>query len=121
AAAEGRLAVPGPVPARSGRRSQSCLGTRAPRTARRTAAHLPPDSERATQARRRPCGVAAIRPYSWRHSGSTGMNDNNLIQLMTIVERAVRPVQASTSRKRKMREELLAHVTGVFEEEAAKL
>ena len=49
------------------------------------------------------------------------MNDNNLIQLMTIVERAVRPVQASTSRKRKMREELLAHVTGVFEEEAAKL
>src|SRR5262249_13034672 len=44
-----------------------------------------------------------------------------LTQLKIIVERAVRPVRASTSRKRKMHEELLAHVSGVFEEEAAKL
>jgi ATP-dependent Clp protease ATP-binding subunit ClpC len=40
---------------------------------------------------------------------------------MIVVERAVRPVRASMSRKRKMREELLGHVVGVFEEEAARL
>lgn len=44
-----------------------------------------------------------------------------MIQLKIIVERAVRPVRASTARKRKMREELLAHVSGVFEEELARL
>ncbi len=41
------------------------------------------------------------------------------IAQMKIVERAVRPVQASTARKRKMREELLAHLTEIFEEELA--
>ena len=46
------------------------------------------------------------------------MNESTLIQLKILVERAVRPVRASTSRRRKMREELLAHVVGVFEEEA---
>ena len=40
--------------------------------------------------------------------------------LMVIVERAVRPVQATLDRKRKMREELLAHVNGVFDEELAR-
>jgi hypothetical protein len=49
------------------------------------------------------------------------MNESTLTQLKIIVERAVRPVRASTPRKRKMREELLAHVSGVFEEESAKL
>src|SRR5579872_93282 len=48
------------------------------------------------------------------------MNESTLTQLKMIVERAVRPVRASTSRKWRMREELLAHVVGVFEEEAAK-
>jgi hypothetical protein len=46
------------------------------------------------------------------------MNESTLTQLKIVVERAVRPVQASAARKRKMREELLAHVGGVFEEEA---
>ena len=49
------------------------------------------------------------------------MNESTLTQLKVIVERAVRPVRASTSRKGKMREELLAHVVGVFEEEAVRL
>jgi hypothetical protein len=49
------------------------------------------------------------------------MNESSLTQLKIIVERAVRPVRASTSCKRKMREELLAHVSGVFEEEFAQL
>jgi hypothetical protein len=49
------------------------------------------------------------------------MNESTLTQLQIIVERAVRPVRASTARKRKMRQELLAHVVGVFEEESAKL
>lgn len=46
------------------------------------------------------------------------MNESTLIQLKIMVERAVRPVRAGSARKRKMREELLAHVVGVFEEEA---
>jgi hypothetical protein len=49
------------------------------------------------------------------------MNESTLTQLKIIVERAVRPVRASTARQRKMREELLAHVVGVFAEESAKL
>jgi hypothetical protein len=49
------------------------------------------------------------------------MNESTLTQLKIIVERAVRPVRASFARKRKMREELLAHVGGVFEEELARL
>jgi hypothetical protein len=47
------------------------------------------------------------------------MNDTILTQLKTIVERAVRPVTASRRRKRQMREELLAHLTAVFDEERA--
>ena len=49
------------------------------------------------------------------------MNESTLTQLRILVEQAVRPVQASTYRKRKMREELLAHVNAAFEEEAARL
>ena len=48
------------------------------------------------------------------------MNQSTLTQLKTLVERAVRGVEASAPRKRKMREELLAHVSAVYEEEAAK-
>jgi hypothetical protein len=46
------------------------------------------------------------------------MNESTLTQLKILVERVVRPVRASTTPKLKMREELLAHVVGVFEEEA---
>jgi len=49
------------------------------------------------------------------------MNESILTQLKIIVERAVRPFRASTSRQRQMRQELLAHVSGVFEEESARL
>jgi ATP-dependent Clp protease ATP-binding subunit ClpC len=42
------------------------------------------------------------------------------IELMKIVERAVRPVPSSTPRKRKMREELLAHLSTIYEEELAR-
>jgi hypothetical protein len=49
------------------------------------------------------------------------MNESTLSQLRILVERAVRPVRASRTRKRRMREELLAHLTAVFEEEAARL
>jgi hypothetical protein len=49
------------------------------------------------------------------------MNGFTLTQLKILVERAVRPVRASVCSKRKMREELLAHVTAVFEEELARL
>jgi ATP-dependent Clp protease ATP-binding subunit ClpC len=43
------------------------------------------------------------------------------ISLMKLVERSVRPVRASTVRKRKMREELFAHLTVIFDEELARL
>ncbi|HZZ78006.1 MAG TPA: hypothetical protein VFE62_05790 [Gemmataceae bacterium] len=46
------------------------------------------------------------------------MNEATLTQLKVLVERAVRPLQASSQRKQEMREELLAHLTAVFEEEA---
>ena len=46
------------------------------------------------------------------------MNDVILKELKTVVERAVRPVRATMARKRKMREELLAHLVSIFEEEA---
>jgi hypothetical protein len=49
------------------------------------------------------------------------MNESTLTQLKILVERAVRPVRASAGRKQNMREELLSHVIGVFEEEVAKL
>lgn len=46
------------------------------------------------------------------------MNDVTLQELKIVVERAVRPVRATVARKRKMREELLAHLVSIFEEEA---
>jgi ATP-dependent Clp protease ATP-binding subunit ClpC len=49
------------------------------------------------------------------------MTESNLVQLKIIVERAVRPVRASITCKRKMREELLAHVSGAFEDEMARV
>jgi hypothetical protein len=49
------------------------------------------------------------------------MNESTLTRLKIVVERAVRPFRASVSCKRKMREELLAHVIGVFEEEFSRL
>ena len=42
-------------------------------------------------------------------------------ELMVQVERAVRPVRASARRKIRMREELLTHLTGIYEEERARL
>jgi hypothetical protein len=45
------------------------------------------------------------------------MNDAALKELKTVVERAVRPVRATFARKRGMREELLAHLVSIFEEE----
>jgi hypothetical protein len=47
------------------------------------------------------------------------MTESSLTQLKILVERAVRPICAGLRRKQKMREELLAHVTAVFEEELA--
>lgn len=49
------------------------------------------------------------------------MNEATHTQLRILVERAVRPVRASFSRKRKTRTELLAHVSDVFDEELARL
>lgn len=39
---------------------------------------------------------------------------------MKVVERIVRPVQASTPRKRKIREELLAHLSAIYDQELAR-
>ena len=42
-------------------------------------------------------------------------------ELMVQVERAVRPVRANSRCKDRMREELLTHLTGIYEEELARL
>lgn len=49
------------------------------------------------------------------------MNENVLTELKVVVERAVRPVRSSLPHKRRMREELLAHLVGTFDEELARL
>jgi ClpA/ClpB-like protein len=43
------------------------------------------------------------------------------IALMKIVERTVRPVRASIVWKRKMRDELFAHLSGIYEQEMSRL
>jgi hypothetical protein len=48
-------------------------------------------------------------------------NDNVPAELKAIVERAVRPLQASLARKRRMREELLAQIVSIYDEELGKL
>ncbi len=45
------------------------------------------------------------------------MNETVLLKLKVLVESAVRPVRAWLPWKKKLREELLGHVTGVFEDE----
>src|SRR5262249_57175232 len=62
AAAQGRIAVSGAVPARSGRRGQGGLGIRAARPARRPASHLRINPEGATPAPRRPRRGGANSP-----------------------------------------------------------
>jgi len=49
------------------------------------------------------------------------MNESTLAQLKIIVERAVRPLQASTPRKRKMREELLTNLSAIYDQELVRL
>jgi hypothetical protein len=48
------------------------------------------------------------------------MNHSTLNELKILVERVVRPINASTRRKRQIRDELLAHVSATFQEEAAE-
>jgi len=43
------------------------------------------------------------------------------IEQMKVVERVVRPLQASMPRKRRMREELLAHLSAIYDQEQARL
>lgn len=47
--------------------------------------------------------------------------DDTTLALMKIVERAVRPVRANTIRKLKIRDELLAHLTAIYDEELTRL
>jgi hypothetical protein len=42
------------------------------------------------------------------------------LEQMRIIERVIRPVRTAVSRKRKMREEFLSHLDGLFEEEFAQ-
>jgi hypothetical protein len=49
------------------------------------------------------------------------MNDAVLRELKSVVEQSVQPVRATFARKRRMREELLAHLVSIFEEEVGTL
>src|SRR5215831_4839170 len=88
------------------------MGGRHGQPARSPPACLPPYEKGDETASRGPGGVAALRQRHRRHPESAGMND-----LMVHVERAVRAVRASPARKRRMRQELLAHLTALVEEE----
>jgi hypothetical protein len=48
-------------------------------------------------------------------------SDSSNSELMKVVERAVRPVRATRQRKLRMRQELLAHVSAIYEEERSRL
>lgn len=48
------------------------------------------------------------------------MNDVILRELKGVVEDAIRPVRATMARKRRIREELLAHVVSVFQQECER-
>lgn len=45
------------------------------------------------------------------------MNDSTVNELKAVVERAVQPIRATVARKRRMREDLLAHLVAIFEQE----
>src|SRR5207253_3421217 len=60
-------------------------------------------------------GVAAVCQRGRGNFGSSAMKE-----LMIQVERAVRPVRVGNRRKDRMREELLAHITCIYEEELAR-
>jgi hypothetical protein len=45
------------------------------------------------------------------------MNESTLTKLEALIESAVAPILATRARKRKMREEMLAHLTAIFDEE----
>ena len=49
------------------------------------------------------------------------MNEAAEKELKILVERTVRPVRATIVRKRQMREELLAHLVSIFDEESQKV
>jgi hypothetical protein len=49
------------------------------------------------------------------------MDNITLRELKRVVEQAVRPVRATMARKRRVREELLAHLVAIFEEETGRL
>jgi ATP-dependent Clp protease ATP-binding subunit ClpC len=51
---------------------------------------------------------------------ATTVNTGNRNELKVLVERVVRPVRATMARKRRMREELLAHAVSAFEEETQR-
>ena len=60
-------------------------------------------------------------PNHQRNYGDASMDNIILQELKRVVEQAVRPVRATMARKRRMREELLAHLVAIFEEEAGRL
>lgn len=51
----------------------------------------------------------------------TVLNEAVLKELKSVVDRAVEPVRATFARKQTMREELLAHLVAIFDEEAERL
>ncbi len=71
---------------------------------------------------REPDGVAgvALRNLGVKPDQLRAEALRTCIELMKIVERSVRPVRSSTPRKRKMREELLAHLSTIYEEELTR-
>ena len=102
-ASEGGVALPGPLPARRGRRGRSRLGEGAAWTARGSPTHLSTYPQGKTAVGSGSRGLGAFRSNHRRHFGSPSMNDITEKELRIVVERAVRPVRTSLARKRRMR------------------
>src|SRR5262249_13351183 len=105
-------ALPSSLSAGGSRISTQRLGKGLVGAPRAAAAPLSCDEQRNAATQRRAGRVAAFCQRCGRNPGSTAMKE-----LMVQVERAVRPVQASARRKDRMREELLAHLTCIYEAE----
>ena len=88
------------------------VGSRDGRPPRAAATRLSLDRQGPPSLGRCPRSVAPLRHRSGQSFGSPGMK-----ALRIHVERVVRPIRASNRRKDRMREELLAHLVGLFDEE----
>src|SRR6476660_4729222 len=97
------------------------MGSRNQRPAGSAQADLPPHGQRHPRAGEEPDAVAGVFPDHRRDHGGADMSDAQMPrEFEKHVGSAVDPIPASPQRKHSMREELLAHLRGAYEQELAE-